>query len=403
MHIDICPLCSSRSLERIIDLGMHPLADTFIKKEDVGNEEPRYPLQMLLCTECGHAMNAYRVPPEQRYQKSEYSYDSSNSKASIEHFSEMARDIIARVPVASGDLVVDIGGNVGTLLMAFRDQVGAEILNIEPSGNIAALAEQNGVRTINDFLSEETGKAITELGGAKAITLTNVFNHLDYLDESMQTMADALAPGGAIVIETPYLLHLVEKLAFDTIYLEHVSYFAIRPLRAYFKKFGLTITALEENDYMGGSIRLFVMKEGTEGPEVAACIEREEAARLYETAMYADFMCKVEDFKRRLLDDLTAAKAQGGRIVGIGAATKGNTLLNYCGIDASLLEFVTDASPLKIGKYTPGSHIPIVPDEAITDEITHGLILPWNIAQFLTGKLAPRYPYLAFIVPHMGE
>jgi len=134
---------------------------------------------------------------------------------------------------------------------------------------------------------------------------------------------------------------------------------------------------------------------------IADMIAREEAARIFDPLMYKNFMSKVDAFKHSLMKDLTEAKAAGGRIVGIGAATKGNTLLNYCGIDSTLLEFVTDASPLKIGKYTPGSNIPIRPDEAIHPEITHALILPWNLSGFLRGKLAPKFPNLVFITPHM--
>ncbi len=398
-----CPLCASRELELVIDLGFHPLADTFLKKEDLMQPEPRYPLQVLLCRGCAHAMASYVVPAEKRYQEHDYSYDSSNSKVSVEHFGQMAQEAVQKVGVATGDVVVDIGGNVGTLLEAFRTQAGAHVLNIEPAGNIADIAEKNGVETIRDFFSGAVAKKIAGRGGAKVITMTNAFNHIAYLDDFMQGIVQALRPDGAFVIEVPYLLHLVEKLAFDTVYLEHVSYFALRPLRTYFKKFGLVISDVAENDYMGGSMRLYVRKSAPEFAGLADMIAREEAAHLFDPVMYQGFMQKVLAFKLSLLKELMEAKAGGGRIVGIGAATKGNTLLNYCGIDSTLLEFVTDASVLKVGKYTPGSHLEIKPDEAIDSGITHALILPWNIGDFLRGKLAPKYPTLAFITPHMEE
>lgn len=218
----------------------------------------------------------------------------------------------------------------------------------------------------------------------------------------MNNIVGALTPDGAFMFEAPYLLQLVEKLAFDTIYLEHVSYFAFKALVPYFKKFGLTITEIVENEYMGGSVRVTArLGNVTETPLVASCIQKEEAAKLYDTATYEAMTKKMQEFKFSLLRQLIDAKLAGGKAIGIGAATKGNTLLNYCGIDASMLDFVTDASPLKVGKYTPGSHILIQPDEAITSEITHALILPWNIAEFLKGKLAPKYPSLSFIIPHV--
>ena len=401
MPVSSCPLCASRELELIIDLGLHPLADTFVHKGQLTEPEPRYPLQVLLCKQCGHAMNSYVVPAEERYQEHDYSYDSGNSKVSIEHFNEMAIEVAQKVDVGQGDLVVDIGGSVGTLLEAFRAKTGATILNVEPAGNIAAIAQKNDVETVNDFFTDTVAEGIAQRGGAKVIAMTNVFNHIAYLDAFMKAIMRALRQDGAFIIEVPYLLHMVEKLAFDTVYLEHVSYFALRPLRAYFKKIGLVIADVAENGYMGGSMRLYVRKGGPEFVGLANMIAREEAASLYDPAMYREFMRKVEAFKSSLLKELAGVKAAGGRIVGIGAATKGNTLLNYCEIDTTLLDFITDASPLKIGKYTPGSHIPILSDEAITEAVTHALILPWNIAEFLKGKLAPKYPRISFITPHM--
>ncbi len=402
MTVTICDLCKATDLALILDLGFHPVADTFLKKEQLDAPETRYPLQVLLCKSCGHVMNFYVVPAEKRYQENEYSYDSSNSKVSITHFDEMAKEISAAVGVIADDLVVDIGGNVGTLLSAFREHSRAKVLNVEPSANIAAIAVQNGVETLQDFFNEKAVQEILSRGGAKIITATNVFNHIDGLDDFMTRIIKSLTPDGAFVFEAPYLLHLVERLAFDTIYLEHISYFAFRPLQPYFKKFGLTITEIVENDYMGGSIRVTVrLGNVAETPAVAACIKKEEEAQLYDLATYERMTKKMQEFKFSLLKQLLDARLAGGKVVGIGAATKGNTLLNYCGIDSSMLDFITDASPLKVGKYTPGSHIPILPDEAITTEVTYALILPWNIAEFLKGKLAPKYPQMTFIVPHM--
>lgn len=401
MPVTSCALCKSNNLLLVLDLGLHPLADSFLKKEDLLHPEATYPLQVLLCKECGHAMNSFVVPAEERYQAHDYSYDSGNSNVSIEHFKEMAAEAAQKVEVGQGDLVVDIGGSVGTLLEAFRAKTGATILNVEPAHNIAAIAQKNGIETVNDFFTDTVAERIAQRGGAKVITMTNAFNHIAYLDAFMKAIIRALRPDGAFIIEVPYLLHMVEKLAFDTVYLEHVSYFALRPLRAYFKKFGLVIADVAENSYMGGSMRLSVRKGGPEFVGLTDMIAREEAASLYDPATYREFVRKVEAFKGSLLKELANAKAAGGRIVGIGAATKGNTLLNYCGIDTALLDFITDASPLKVGKYTPGSHIPILPDEAITEAVTHALILPWNIAEFLKGKLAPKYPRISFITPHM--
>lgn len=403
MPVSICALCQSGDLVLALDLGFHPLADTFLKKEQLMDPEVRYPLQMLLCKNCGHAMSSYIVPPQKRYQENDYSYDSGNSKVSVEHFGEMAADISKRVGLQSGDLVVDIGSSVGTLLEAFRTNAGAAVLGVEPAYNIAEVALQNNVPTVNDFWGERAAAEVVQAGKAKVITSTNAFNHIGDLDSFMQTTLGALRDDGTFVFEVPYLLHLVELLAFDTIYLEHTSYFALRPLQQYFKKFGLVIVDVQENTYMGGTVRVSVTRGGTESPAVAACLAKEEAAKLFDEETYTVMMRKVQQFKFGLLQELLDAKKGGGVVIGIGAATKGNTLLNYCGIDTTLLDFITDASPRKVGKYTPGSHIPILPDEAITDAVTHALILPWNIGDFLKGKLGPKYPKLAFITPHMEQ
>ncbi|MEK7613205.1 MAG: class I SAM-dependent methyltransferase [Patescibacteria group bacterium] len=400
MKMTECQLCKSNKLELVLDLGMHPLADTFVKDSIAARALPRYPLQVLLCTSCGHAMNSYIVPKEQRYQEHEYSYDSANSKAAVTHFDEMAREVSSKFNITAADLVVDIGGNVGTLLQAFHAHSGARMLNIEPAGNIATIAEKNGVPTIRDFWNADAADRVLAQGGAKVIIITNAFNHIDALDEFMSNICRSLAAEGVFVAEVPYFLTLVQREAFDTVYLEHVSYFSVRPLRSYFQKFGLSILDVTHNDYMGGSLRITVGR-GAESSKVVEYVEREEKARLFDSDAYASFRDRVAEFKKSLLHDLRAAKTRG-RIIGIGAATKGNTLLNYCGIDNTLLDFVTDASPLKVGKFTPGSGIPILADEAITDEITHALILPWNIADLLKTKLSPQYPKLAFIIPHMA-
>ncbi|PJE73892.1 MAG: methyltransferase [Candidatus Taylorbacteria bacterium CG10_big_fil_rev_8_21_14_0_10_41_48] len=401
MNVTTCHLCGSSDLAKVLDLGFHPLADFFMKKHQIDEMERRYPLSVLLCRDCGHGMNSYVVPAETRYQENDYSYDSSNSRIAIQHFVDMAKDVTTRARVGEGDLVVDIGSNVGTLLSAFRD-LGAEIQGVDPATNIAALATKSGIPTINDFFGGGAAKEILKKGKPKAVTMTNAFNHVSHLDSFMKALLLILPIDGVFVIELPYFLEIIEKKHFDVIYLEHVSYIAIKPLARYFKKFDLSILHAEENDYMSGSIRIFV-GYGEEDETVKEQIIREERAGLFDEGIWAKFAKTVLDCKLNLLKELVVAKASGGKIVAIGAAAKGNTLLNYCGIDATLIDFATDASPLKIGKYTPGSHLPILSDDAIGDDVTHALILAWNIADFLKEKISPVHPKLAFITPHVVE
>lgn len=394
-----CQLCGGNRLESAIDLGFHPLADTFLPPDRLDEPETRYPLRTLLCMDCGYMTLRFVVPPEERYQKVDYSYTSGNSPVSIKHFSEMASAIIQTRGLNDNHLVVDIGSSDGTLLKAFRDQCGCRVLGIEPAPNIAKLAESNGVPTLQRFFDAGAAQEIANRGRAAVITANNVFNHITDLPTFMHDIMTALDEKGVFIFEAPSLLQLVERTVFDTLYLEHVSYFGIKPLERFFGRLGLHILRVELNEYMGGSMFVFVGREASDASAVRALIEREESAGLYDPNTYHRFMERVRAFAARLCRELYDVKASGGKIIGIGAATKGNTLLNFCKIDSSLLEFVTDSSPLKIGKYTPGSRLPIKNDTDITPDITHALILPWNIGAFLKEKL--QHLHLEFIVPRM--
>lgn len=396
-----CQLCGSKKMTLIIDLGHHPLADTFLTPAMLDQCEATCPLRVLQCDECGFTTLQYIVPPELRYQAADYSYTASNSPVSIEHFKEMAGQIGERLNLTSRDVVVDIGSNVGTLLEAFRYLKACSVIGVEPAENIVKLARENNIPTIHGFFGKNAVKEILKTGKAKAITATNTYNHVTDLEQFTRDIKETLTDDGMFVFETPYLLHLVKNVSFDTIYLEHVSYFSVKPFNRFFRKHGLYITHIEENDYMGGSVRVFVGRRDTNGKLVQEYIEKEETAMLYSPATYRSFMAKILRFKLDLLNELYAIKRQEKRIIGIGAPAKGNTLLNFCTIDATILDFITDGSPLKIGKYTPGSHIPIKRDQDITPDIQYALILPWNIGQFLKEKL--KHLNMNFIIPQIKE
>ena len=396
METKKCQLCDSAEIETIIDLGSHPLGDTFLK--DLSQKETFYPLRVFLCKQCGYTGLSYIVDETERYQKNDYSYTSSNSPVAISHFSEMASQGVEMAKISKNDLVIDIGSNVGTLLKSFREKSDCKILGVEPASNIAVLAEKEGVATINDFFNEKVAqKIVKEQGKAKVIACTNTFNHINDLGSFMGNIATVLVEDGHFIFEVPYMKTLVESSSFDTIYLEHISYFSVKPFSAFFKKFGLFISHLEVNDYMGGSIRVYVSKKEASSVLVEEFSEKEELAGIFDAKTYQVMMEKVKALKFRLCQEIYEIKGRGAKIIGIGAATKGNTLLNFCKIDNSLIDFITDSSPLKIGKFTPGSHIVIKGDKDITPDIEYALILPWNIAEFLREKLKDLN--LKFIVP----
>jgi len=395
-----CRLCHSERLVKVIDLGFHPLADTFLTKSQLSEKEVFYPLCLFLCRGCGHLMSGYIVSKEERYQKNEYSYDSANSLVAVRHFNELAQQIVTRLNLSRDDLVVDIGSNVGTLLGFIREKSGCNVIGVEPAPNISFLAGRNKIPTIQDFFNEDVVRKILKIGKARVITATNVFNHIDDINDFIKNIDRLLINNGVFVFEVPYLVDLIKKTAFDTIYLEHVSYFSVKPYVTYFNKLGFYISNLERNDYMGGSIRVYLVKNKKfeNKPLIRKYIKIEEKLKIHNPALYKVFMVKTRQFRYDLNKKLYNLKTKGVKIIGIGAATKGNTLLNYCKIDQELLEYVIETSPLKIGKYTPGSHIKIINEKEIDEDITHALILPWNIANFLVKKL--RHLRLKFIIPH---
>lgn len=392
-----CRLCGEHALERVIDLNMHPLADRFTASED---PEPTYPLVVMLCLECGYAGLDTIVPATVRYQEAAYSYTAGNSRVSRAHFAELATEVCARLGLSNRDLVVDIGGNDGTLLRFVRAAADSMVLNVEPSPNIARMSREAGLWTAEGFWSQQIADYITERKGASLILTTNTFNHATDPNAFVAAVASALRPGGWFVFEVPSLRQLVKRRAFDTIYLEHVSYFGLRPLLSMLGAHGFGVEFATENDYMGGSMRIYARSGGgTHAAYVMDLAGDEDQAGIYDRATYDAFQVACQDFRERLHERLVEIKNNGGVVVGVGAAAKGNTLLNYCGIDRELVRCVLDASPLKIGAFTPGSRIPIVSDDAIPEDTTHALILPWNLADYLMDRL--RRPGLEFIIPHM--
>ena len=399
MKIMKCRLCDSGHIERVVDLGYHPLADTFLPEASLYGPEVSYPLQLGSCRTCGHVSTLYSVSAVDRYQKHEYSYDSSNSRVAITHFREFAEAVLAVKSPRYGAPIVDIGSNVGTLLAHFRDMGHENIIGVEPSCNISSLAVAAGIRTLNDFFGSGVVSTLRDTGPVEILLSANVLNHADDLPALLQTARDVMASDGIFVFEVPYLMDLINGTAFDTIYHEHVHYYGIRPLAACLRRQGFSIFKVERIDYMCGSIRVYARLGGEHAAVVDNMVEAEKAFGLYEFATYRVFMERAQRVKLNVIAHLAQIRAAGGKIIGIGAATKGNTFLNYCRLDSDIIAYIADASPLKIGKLTPGSHIPIVADRDIDASATHALILPWNIAPMLQAKLA--HLGLQFYVPQV--
>lgn len=398
-----CRICKSKECYDVLDLGFHPLADTFLAKDQLSEPEVYYPLRAQTCPNCGLMQTEFVVSAQARYQKTPYSYESSSSLTAVRHFISFAEEVSRFLNLQKPGLVVDIGSNVGTLLKAFKD-LGYETMGIDPSPNICKKANAAGVETLNDFLTPHSAQTIVaRKGKATTVIGTNVFNHVDDIYGFMEAVDILLGKKGILVIEVPYLLDLVEFLEYDTIYHEHVSYFSIKPLKLFFRNTGYEIFHAERVDYIGGSIRLFMGRRDECQPDdsVDKLLSVESDHKLHEKNTFENFANRVYRTRDDLFWLLCELKRTGKRIVAIGAPTKGNTLLNFCKIGTNILDFASDRIQHKIGRYTPGSHILIVDDETICrGNPDYGLLLSWNLADEIIKKFREDLKFTGkFIIP----
>jgi SAM-dependent methyltransferase len=397
-----CRTCGGSDLKKFLDLGFTPPADRFLREEQLLEAEVHYPLAVLICEHCGLAQLNYVVSPDLLYQQ-DYPYEASITRTGRIHWGEFAQTTRERFDLGSADLVVDIGSNVGVLLDAFKQQ-GVRTLGIEPAGNIARIAEKNGIETLNDFFNIDVAQTVAnDKGQASVITATNVFAHVDDLTSFMKAVDILLAPKGVLIIEAPYFTNLLEQLEYDTIYHEHLSYLSVKPLLTFFDRVGMEIFKIEQRDIHGGSFRLHVARAGRMpiSSVVNELLRLEETRAVHSLETLDQFAKKVEQNRNDLNWLLYNLKRQGKRIAAASAPAKGMTLLNYCRLGTETIDFVTEKSTLKIGKYTPGTHIPVVSDaELIERRPDYALLLAWNFADEIMKNLAAyRAKGGKFIIP----
>jgi len=371
-------------------LGSTPAADAFIKEEYKSLNDPVYPLEVCLCNDCGFSQLNYTVDPKILYQN-DYPYESSTTKTGRLHFDQFGESVVQKAELNSDDLVIDIGSNVGVLLGAYQKR-GCKVLGIEPSTHIAESANQNGVETINDFISIDLAKKIVaNKGQASVINITNVFAHINDLEGLMKAVDLLLTNNGMFVIEAPHFLNLIEGLVYDTIYHEHLLYISVKPLNSFFNRFGFEVFDVKEVSIHGGSIRIFICRKGEHNltNSVNQIIEKEEKANLFDISRLNTFSEQVREHKKQLRELLLEVKKNGKSIAAVSAPAKGMTLLNYCEIDSNIIDFITEKSSLKIGKYSPGAHIPIFSDEKLYEkQPDFALLLAWNFADEIIENLS---------------
>lgn len=374
-----CRACRSGNLLLYLPLGDHPPANAFLRQEQLHRPEAMYPLDTHVCLDCALIQVPDQLPADFF---EDYVYVPSASDTMHRHFGALAKRFREGLVSAPGQRVVDIGCNDGLLLAACRDE-GLETLGIDPAANIAELARAKGVEVFNEYFTAESAARVLErYGPAQVIVTTNTFNHIDDLHGFVRGVVTLLAPGGTFVIEVPQALTCVEHNEFDTVYHEHLSVFSVTSVAALGSFFGLQVVDVDELPIHGGSMRLYLRREGPASPVVADWLRREREAGLFERETYLRHAERVQRLRGDLTTMLRELKARGKRLAGYGAPAKGSTLLNYCGIGPDLLDFLADRNTLKQGRFSPGTRIPVVAPDAIGESRPdYLLILAWNFGE----------------------
>jgi len=387
----------------MVDLGMSPLCESFVPAEMLDVPETFLPLRVQVCGTCWLVQLDQYTSPGEIF--GEYAYFSSFSDSWLEHARTYVDEMIDRFGIGAESMVVEVASNDGYLLRWFVER-GVPALGIEPAANVAQAAAELGVQTEVGFFGEDLASTVRDRGiQADLIIGNNVLAQVPDLHDFVSGFPTLLAPDGVVTLEFPHLLRLLEGTQFDTIYHEHFSYFSLSTCRDIFARHGLEVFDVKELSTHGGSLRVFLHhgddRAHIRTERVDALLALEERAGLSDPSTYHGFGRQVEEVKRSLLSELISLRDNGESIVGYGAAGKGNTLLNYCGIRTDFLEFIADRNPYKIGRYTPGTHIPIVdPTEISKRRPDHIMILPWNLEAEITEQLSFVGEWGAdFIVP----
>jgi hypothetical protein len=381
MKMPECRFCGNLKLDEILDLGIQPLANSFI--DDKYDEEYRYPLRLVTCDICGLVQLDYIVDPKLIFNK-DYVYHTGNAKPVIDHAQFLEKNYTEFV--GKHKFVIEIGSNDGTILKQFRQH--HSILGIEPCSYIAYEACRNKVPTISKFFTVETAKTVhNTYGTADLILLRNVFAHIPYIHDTMKALQILLKEDGIIEIEAPWLVNIIKNIEFDTIYHEHYSYLSLRALTYLMRLYGFEIFDVKELNIHGGALLYYICKAGKYiiNKENIQKIEKEESQ--INTLAYERFRQKTQEIGAELSILLNTLASDNKIVVCLGAPAKGNTLLNYCKIDTRRIDYCTDTTEAKQGKYTPGSHIYVYSEDMLSKaRIDYLLVTAWNFLDYIVTK-----------------
>lgn len=400
-YINKCQICNSEKLHLILDLGHQPLCDSLLTKNMLNEPENTYPLRMLWCEECSLAQIDYCVDGSLVYHPN-YPYKSGVTKELVEYQNEISTSLTSKYNLQKDDLVIDIGSNDGTLLSGFKkNQIN--VLGIEPT-NIAKIANQDDIETIQKFFDKKVADEIkTKYGEASIILATNMFAHMATLGEVISGIEHLLKNDGVFVFENHYLLDVIERGQFDTIYHEHLRTYSLKSIIKLFSYYDFTVTDVERGSRYGGNIRVHVTKgkNKTISENVVNLLELEEKSGLNKLETYTKFANRVKKAKTDFLNFILEVKKNGKTIVANSCPGRSVTLLNYYGIDSELIPYITEQpSSLKLGMFLPGKHIPIINNEIlIKDQPDYVILLAWHYADSIIEQLKSRGLKSTFVIP----
>lgn len=378
-----CRFCKHELSYEFVDLVNAPPSNSFLTMQQLKEPEVFYPLRLFVCDSC------FLVQIDE-YKKSveifdaNYIYFSSYSRSWLEHAKQYVNMIVERFNLNQTSQIIEIASNDGYLLQYFQDK-DIPCLGIEPTEGTAHVAKEKGIKTIIDFFGVRLARNLVEQNKKADLLIgNNVLAHVPDLNDFVAGLKIALKPNGVITMEFPHLMQLIDNCQFDTIYHEHFSYLSFFAVKAVFEKYGLTLFDVDKITTHGGSLRIYAKhnEDYTKNVSnrVSKLIDEEIAKGINNISYYQGFQNKVDNVKYNLLAFLIRQKKMGKKVVAYGAAAKGNSLINYCGIKRSLISFAVDISPYKLGKYLPGSHIPVINENELKEyKPEYVLILPWNI------------------------
>jgi methylation protein EvaC len=376
-----CLVCAT-PIEPFIDFGLMPLGNGFLLPEQFG-EEYFFPMQVGFCAACGMVQLLDQPEPERMFHEN-YAFFSGTSRLMALHFQEFATHVMADYLTGADPFVVEMGSNDGIMLQHFA-AAGIRHAGIEPSKNVAQVAINKGIATVTEFFGVDLARQIVaEQGQADAFLAANVMCHIPYLHDIVEGISILLKPDGVVMFEDPYLGDVIEKTSYDQIYDEHTFLFCVHSISRLFERYGMELIDIEPQPTHGGSLRYVIAHRGARqvSPAVAFQLEHEKNLGLHLPETYDRFRRNCETSRDRLTSLLRDLKAQGKRVVGYAATSKSTTIINYCGITPDLVEFISDTTPIKQGKFSPGAHIPVRPhDEFAQNYPDYAILFAWNHAR----------------------